>query len=289
MQSTDNSDPTEAITVERLLRRARRSLSDRLEADLLACHALGRDRSWLYAHGGEAVDTATARRLDHLVGERLAGRPIAQICGYREFYGRAFRVDEWVLVPRPETELLVELALACPVPRDAVICDVGTGSGCVALTIAAERPGWRVMATDASERALAVAAENRDRLGLETVTLHHGDLLAGLAPLHFDLIVSNPPYIAEDDPHLGCGDLRFEPRQALAAGPDGLDLIRRLVPTAFDRLEAGGWLLIEHGYDQAAAVRGLLVEAGFSGVSSQRDLAGIERVTLGTRRPATAP
>ncbi|RFF30843.1 peptide chain release factor N(5)-glutamine methyltransferase [Wenzhouxiangella sediminis] len=288
MQSTTNKDDNSPKSLRQALSRARRLLGDRLEADLLACHALGRERSWLYAHDGDPIDNGTLTRLDELIAQRLDGRPIAQICGLREFYGRDFGVNEHVLIPRPETELLVDVALSLELPDNARVCDVGMGSGCIALTLAAERPGWRITGIDRSVEALTAAAANRDRLGLQRVELLPGDLLAPVAERRFELIVSNPPYIAEDDPHLRHGDLRFEPIEALAAGPDGFEVIRRLVPASLDQLETGGWLLIEHGYDQATAVRALFEAAGFSSVSSRRDLAGIERVTLG-KKPDPAP
>ncbi|MDZ7790493.1 MAG: peptide chain release factor N(5)-glutamine methyltransferase [Xanthomonadales bacterium] len=281
---SSNKDGDPAFTsVAEALTEARRKLPSRLEVDLLACRALACERSWLYAHGDDAMPDEALARLRRLVEERLHGRPIAQLCGGREFYGREFSIDERVLIPRPETELLVDLALALPLSSAAQVCDVGTGSGCIALTLAAERPGWRLTAIDSSGDALAVAADNRAKMGLERVELLDGDLFAPVGERRFDLIVSNPPYVADEDPHLQLGDLRFEPESALAAGADGLDVIRRLTATAFDRLNPGGWLLIEHGHDQATAVRGLLEGAGFIRVESQRDLAGIERVGMGMR------
>lgn len=283
MQSSGkNGDPT-VTTVTQALTEARRRLASRLEADLLACRALACERSWLYAHGDDAMPHEAQARLQRLIDERLHGRPIAQLCGGREFYGREFSIDERVLIPRPETELLVDLALALPLPDDASVCDVGTGSGCIALTLAAERPGWRITAIDRSAGALAVAADNREKLGLERVELLAGDLFGPVGEGRFDLVVSNPPYVADADPHLQLGDLRFEPESALAAGTDGLDVIRRLTAAAFDRLNPGGWVLIEHGHDQARAVRGLLEDAGLIRVESRHDLAGIERVGMGMR------
>ncbi|NBD96416.1 MAG: peptide chain release factor N(5)-glutamine methyltransferase [Gammaproteobacteria bacterium] len=280
MQSTPNNDSGTPRSIHEALVRARRLLGSRLEADLLACHALERDRSWLYAHDRDPIDRRALARFEELVDKRLEGRPIAQLCGSREFYGRDFRVDEHVLIPRPETELLIDIALSLSLPHNARVCDVGTGSGCIALTLAAERARWRVTGVDCSPDALSVACSNRDRLGLERVELLPGDLLEPLQDRRFDLIVSNPPYVAENDTHLEQGDVRFEPRQALAAGTDGLDVIRRLITLAAKRLEPGGWLLIEHGHDQAAAVCSLLERAGLAGVESRRDLAGIERVAI---------
>jgi release factor glutamine methyltransferase len=284
--ASDSTTPTPAdVRLDALLARARARLGSRLEADLLAAHVLDRPRSWLFAHGDALIDAPQARRIERLIEQRAAGRPVAQLLGYRAFYGRDFRVDEHVLIPRPETELLVDLALAADLADAARVLDVGTGTGCIALTLAAERPGWRVTAVDRSPAALNVARANRQALELERVTLLEGDLLEPVAGQRFDLIVSNPPYIAADDAHLERGDLRHEPRMALAGGSDGLELIRRLVDQAVQALNSGGLLMIEHGYDQASAVAGLCRRAGFETVSSHRDLAGIERVTLG-RRPA---
>ncbi len=285
MQSTTNEQHPPRPSVRQALASARDRLGSRLEADLLACHALGRDRSWLYAHDRDPIDDRALARLEGLVARRLEGWPIAQLCGRREFYGREFRIDERVLIPRPETELLVELALALDLPGRARVCDVGTGSGCIALTLAAERPRWQVTGIDRSAAALAVACVNRKRLDLARVDFLQGDLLEPVTDRRFDLIVSNPPYVAEADPHLARGDLRFEPHEALAAGPDGLEIIRRLLPAGFERLEDQGWLLTEHGHDQADSVCALLEDAGFIDATSRRDLAGIERVSLG-RKPA---
>lgn len=285
MQSTPSSEKPAPATVAAALREAASLLGQRLEAEVLLAHSLERDRAWLYAHADEAITDKQWRSCQGLVRQRLDGRPVAYLLEEREFYGRPLRIGDGVLIPRPETELLVDLALSLALRDDARICDVGTGSGCIALTLAAERPAWHVTGIDISSDALAFAAENRSRLGVENVELLCGDLLAPVADRRFDLIVSNPPYVADGDKHLERGDLRFEPREALAAGADGLDLIRRLLPQAHERLEAGGWFLVEHGHDQAEAVRALLANAGFSNVESRRDLAGIERVSIGRFDP----
>lgn len=272
-------------TVREMLARAAATLESRREAELVTGLALRRSRAWLIAHDDAPVDGAGLERFDSLVRKRAEGVPIAYLAGSREFYGRDFLVDESVLIPRPETEHLVEWALALDLPEHARVVDVGTGSGCIALTLAAERPGWSCSGTEVSKRALAVAEANRKRLGLDTdrerTALVHGHLLEpyrGPAP---GLIVSNPPYVAEDDPHLDRGDVRFEPRIALSAGPDDLAVIRELIAAARARLAPGGWLLIEHGHDQAAATRELFSNAGFERVESKPDLAGIERITGG--------
>ena len=215
------------------------------------------------------------------VRRRRAGEPVAYITGEREFFSLAFRVTPAVLIPRPETELLVEAALASiPADAPARVLDLATGSGCVAVAIANERPGAQVTATDVSREALAVARENAKRHGTR-IDLVESDWFAALAGRRFDLIVANPPYVAEDDPHLAAGDLRFEPRAALVAGPKGLDCIETIVEQAIHHLRAGGRLLFEHGYDQAPCARALLAAAGYGDIVTRRDLAGIERVSGG--------
>jgi len=268
-------------TLADALAEARRRIGDRAEARRLAALALDRSTGWIIAHSDAPLSEAAHARFARLVAQRANGVPHAHLAGQREFYGRAFSVSPDVLIPRPETEHLVDWALSLPLPSGASALDVGTGSGCVAWTLAAERPSWRVTATDVSREALAMAEINRERMGLTNAALAAGDLLRPVADRRFDLIVSNPPYVAGDDPHLDRGDLRFEPRVALTPGPDGLALIRRLIESAPEHLAAGGWLLLEHGYDQAAEVRSLLGGAGFTDVESRTDLAGIERVSGG--------
>lgn len=212
---------------------------------------------------------------------RAAGEPIAYLTGNCEFYGLEFRVTPAVLIPRPETELLVDLALErLPVEGRARVLDLGTGSGCIAVSLGRQRPRMEVWAADAAPAALEVARDNALRLGA-TVRFVRSDWLADLAGERFDLILSNPPYVAAGDPHLSRGDLRFEPASALVAGEDGLNDIRRIVAAAPAHLAPGGWLLFEHGYDQAQRCRALLTAAGFGQVTSWRDLAGIERVSGG--------
>ncbi len=254
----------------------------RLDAQLLLLQAIGRapsDRAWLLAHDSDCLDAAQQHQFTALCARRAAGEPLAYIAGRREFYGLDFAVDSRVLVPRPDTETLVDWALelltACAAPR---VIDLGTGSGAIALAIKSRRADARVVAIDRSPHALAVAAANARTHGLD-VDFRCGHWLAGIAG-RFDLIVSNPPYVATGDPHLA--DLVHEPLDALVAGPDGLDDVRTIVARAPGCLRAGGWLLVEHGYDQAAAVRGLLLgHAGFQQVKSRRDLAGIERCSGG--------
>lgn len=254
------------------------------EQRALAAHVLDRSTAWVFAHGDHALDAPSRAMLSELLSRRSNGEPLAYLTGRREFYGRDFRVSPAVLIPRPETEHLVEAVLETLTSDHAHLVDVGTGSGCIALTLAAERPGWRVTGTDISEDALAMAEANRARLGVSHVDWHCGNLLADVTGT-FDAIVSNPPYVAAGDPHLEQGDLRFEPTGALTDDGDGLGLIRRLVLESTSRLQPAGWLWMEHGYDQASRVRDLLAQAGFERIQSRKDLAGIERIS-GGRWPA---
>jgi release factor glutamine methyltransferase len=269
--------------VDAVLRRARAKL-DPVDAEWLLAHALGRPRAWLYAHADDKVDAGTQARFAGLVERRAAGEPVAYLTRSRGFWSFDLRVTPDTLIPRPETELLVELALARLPRHDASrIADLGTGSGAIALALARERPDASVVATDASEAALAVARGNAAALGIGNVRFGRGDWCAALDDAPFDLIVSNPPYIADDDPHLAAGDLRFEPLGALGSGPDGLDAIRAIIRGAPAHLVPGGWLLLEHGVAQGSAVRALLHAAGFIDVGTARDLEDRDRVTLGRR------
>lgn len=255
------------------------------EAAILLAHVLGVDRAWLIAHGGDRLRPDAATRFDALVARRAAGEPVAYLVGRRGFHALELAVSPAVLIPRPETELLVECALArMPIDAALDVVDLGTGSGAIALAIAAARPRARVLATDVSAAALDVARANAARLGLSNVAFAQGPWWMALAGRRFDLVVSNPPYLAEDDPHLEAGDLRFEPRAALAAGPDGLDALRVIAAGAPAHLAAGGWLLVEHGRDQGPAVRTLFAEAGLGAITTHRDLEGRDRVTEGAAR-----
>ncbi|MGO4393042.1 peptide chain release factor N(5)-glutamine methyltransferase [Variovorax sp. M-6] len=254
---------------------------DRLDAQLLLLHALGRpgsERAWLLAHDTDTLPDTIREACERLFMRRLAGEPVAYLVGEKEFHGLGLLVDARVLVPRPDTETLVEWALHCLDGRGTpAVLDLGTGSGAIALAIAHARPDARVAAVDASAEALAVARANADRLGL-TVRFAQADWLEG-ADGGLDLIVSNPPYIVAGDPHLAA--LRHEPLQALVSGADGLDDIRRIVQSAPGHLAPDGWLLLEHGYDQAEAVRQLLAGRGFVQTQSRDDLAGIARCSGG--------
>ena len=268
-------------TVARLLARAR-DLIDPADAALLLAHALGKSRSWLFAHADDALGEAEAARFDVLLARRAAGEPVAYLTGWRGFWTLELAVTPATLVPRPETELLVDLALArLPVDAPVRVADLGTGSGAIALAIASERPRAQVLATDASSAALDVARGNAARNGIGNVAFRLGSWLQPLGEDTFDLIASNPPYIAEGDPHLARGDLRFEPAMALSCGADGLDAIRVIVRDAPACLRPGGWLLLEHGWEQGDAVRALLAAAGFADVATERDLEQRDRVSLG--------
>jgi release factor glutamine methyltransferase len=263
-----------------------RRLSSVLDAELLLAHALGIDRARVRSHPESPVDAAQAQAYTRALERRAAGEPVAYIVGYREFWSLRIAVDPSVLVPRPETELLVERALALRGAEEARVADLGTGSGAIALALAHERPAWHIVATDSSAAALAVARANARTLGLERVEFVEGDWFAPLAGRTFDLIASNPPYVAADDPVLADAPLRFEPRAALTpAGSDALSCLRSLVEAAPAHLAPGGWLLLEHGAAQAADIAALLVARGFAHVRSHTDLAGRERVIEGRWDP----
>lgn len=255
---------------------------DPLENRILLCHALGISRVGLITQSERELDAAEAARLAALVQRRLDGEPIAYIVGQREFFGLPFQVGPAVLIPRPDTELIVELALERLAPR-ARLLDMGTGSGAIAVSVAHTRPDVEVTALDVSADALALAQANADANGAR-VRFLRSDWFAALGEEDvFDVVASNPPYIASGDEHLAQGDLRFEPIDALTDHADGLSDLRTIIAGAATHLVAGGWLLLEHGYDQAAAVRTLLAEAGYLEAQSWRDLAGIERVSGGRR------
>lgn len=253
----------------------------RIEARALAVHAWQVGTAWLIAHDTDVPDPAQRAAFLALLDERLAGRPVAYLTGTREFYGRPFLVTPEVLIPRPETELLVEQALLhLPAGHPSHVLDLGTGSGCVAVTLALERPHAIVTAVDRSPPALALAERNAHALGA-TVRFLQSNWFSSLAGEHFDLIVGNPPYVAAGDPHLGRGDVRFEPRGALAAGPDGFDDLRRIVRDAPAHLSPGGWLWLEHGFEQGELTCRLLREAGMEDVASLPDAAGLPRISGG--------
>jgi release factor glutamine methyltransferase len=257
------------------------NLDARLDAQVLLAHVLGTTRGHLLSHPETPCSAAQARRYRELLGRRVAAEPLAYLIGYREFWSLKLTVDPAVLVPRPETEILVERALTRGPAGAARVAELGTGSGAVALALASERPQWHIVATDVSPLALTVARGNAAALGLSRVEFRLGDWYAPLAGELFDLLVSNPPYVGSDDPALAL--LRHEPSLALTPGSDAMTSLRTLAAGAAPHLALGGWLLLEHGADQGAQVRAALVLAGFRHVRSHRDLAGHERTTEGQR------
>jgi len=254
----------------------------RLEAELLLCSVLGCERVRLIARAEEAVDSSRARSAHARFARRRAGEPVSYITGWREFYGLALRVTPEVLIPRPETERLVELALE-RLPALARVLELGTGSGAIAIALATERPGLGIVATDVSKAALALARRNARDHGVE-IAFVLSDWFDALGPEQFDLIVSNPPYVAAGDAHLERGDVRFEPRLALIGGGDGLACIREIAVRAQNRLRPGGWLLMEHGYDQGDRCVKLLSALGYAAVTDFHDLAGWPRACAGVWR-----
>ena len=266
----------------------------RIEARALLEQVSGHGRSWLIAHGNEAAPRDCATRFAELAHRRREGEPLAYLLGFREFHGLRLRVSPAVLIPRADTELLVDLAIG-RAPAGGRLLDLGTGSGAVALAVAAARPDLGIAATDLSAAALAIAAGNAgDCLGTSAAARSGGPLrwLSGswwaalpASEPPFDLIASNPPYIAEGDPHLARGDLRHEPAQALASGPEGLDAIREIAAGARAHLAPDGWLLVEHGFEQGPAVRAIFEAAGLVQVATHRDAQARERVTGGRRAP----
>jgi len=253
-----------------------------LDAQVLLAHVLGRDRAWLAAHATDVLPREAADAFFGLAKRRRDGEPIAYLTGIREFWGLPLTVSPAVLIPRPETEALVELALArLPPDRELAILDLGTGSGAIAIAFAHERPRARVVATDRSAEALAIARDNAQRLELANVEFLRSDWYDGVPATRFDLIAANPPYVDPEDAHLAAGDVRFEPRASLVPSGDGLAALRTIVGGACAHLVPGGTLVVEHGYDQAAAVRALFAQAGFVEIAAARDLAGLLRVAAG--------
>lgn len=277
----------EPLTITQALLSLQRGGLERLEAQLLLLHVLKRtpaERSWLVAHGEETLAPTHWQALEALARRRLANEPIAYLTGCQTFYGLTLHVNRSVLVPRPDTETLVDWTLEVLPGSGGRLLDLGTGSGAIALAVKSERPGAEVVATDRSQAALDVARSNARRLALD-VRFHQGDWFSALPPGEpaFDCVVANPPYIAASDAHLIA--LRSEPQEALVSGPDGLADLRHIVNHASGHLRSGGWLVLEHGHDQADLVRSLLLDAGFADVASRRDLNTIERCSGGKLRP----
>ncbi|MDX1599664.1 MAG: peptide chain release factor N(5)-glutamine methyltransferase [Marinobacter sp.] len=272
-----------SLTCDALLRKGSIAIageSPRLDAELLLSYVTGLSRTSFRAWPERQVTASEAKRFEALVQQRACGHPVAHLLGEQEFWSLPLKVNGSTLIPRPDTECLVEAALGLPLPDNARVLDLGTGTGAIALALASERRGWRVVACDAVASAVELASENARRLDLPVnVVLSHW--FDNLPPGRFDLIVSNPPYIASGDHHLGEGDVRFEPASALVAGEDGLDDIRAIVAASAEWLNIGGWLMVEHGFDQGDAVRALFRQAGLVAVETRRDYGDRDRLTLG--------
>jgi release factor glutamine methyltransferase len=254
----------------------------RLDAELLLAAALGKPRSFLHTWPERIVSSEAALMFAGYLQRRRAGEPVAYILGHQGFWKLDLEVAPHTLIPRPETEMLVEAALELvPVFVPAEVLDLGTGTGAIALALANDRPGWKATAVDRVPEAVELAERNRQRLHLNNAEVLNSHWFSALEGRRFDLIISNPPYIADADPHLTAGDVRFEPSSALVAGSDGMDDLRTIISQAPDHLKEGGWLLLEHGYDQGAAVRDLLTQHGFERVQTRRDLGGHERISFG--------
>jgi release factor glutamine methyltransferase len=276
-----------SITIKQALRMASHAIAGsdtvQLDAELLLAAVLGKSRTYLYTWPEQVLSPAERSYFESVLERRVMGEPVAYILGTRDFWTLTLRVNRHVLIPRPETELLVEMTLALVTTQEACIADLGTGSGAIALAIASERPVWKVVATDMSGDALTVASDNASQLNIVNVEFRQGSWCDALPPQLFDLIVSNPPYIDAADAHLTQGDLRFEPRSALVAADDGLADIRTLCSQAPQRLKPGGWLLLEHGWTQGPTVAAILQSSGLETVRTLKDLNGIDRVSLGRR------
>ena len=275
-------------TIKQLLADGEHALADsesaRLDAEILLALAVGQTRSWLYGWPEHIPAMPEQHLFLDLVRRRQEGEPVAYLTGRREFWGLALKVNQHVLIPRPETELLVEKSLEkLKGETKARVADLGTGSGAIAIALASEKPDWEILATDISTEALSVALENATEFKLDNIHFFLGNWLQTLEGKKFNAIASNPPYIEAGDRHLDEGDVRFEPELALVSGDDGLDAIRRIAKDSISCLVKGGWLLLEHGYDQGERVRKILTENGYSDVETSRDLAGHERVTIGSR------
>jgi len=280
-----------SLTCEALLKTASTRIdsdSPRLDAELLLSHITGLSRTSFRAWPERELTNAHAEAFEALVQERVAGRPVAHLLGQQEFWSLPLKVSASTLIPRPDTECLVEVALDLPLPRQARMLDLGTGTGAIALALASEHRDWQITACDAVAEAVALARDNADALGL-TVSVVQSSWFSELTPDRFDLIVSNPPYIPDNDHHLTQGDVRFEPASALVSGHDGLDDLRLIVGQAPDWLVEDGWLLVEHGFDQAQAVAELFRARGFQDVEARKDYGNRDRMTLGRwRSGATA-
>ena len=255
--------------------------SPRLDLEVLLCHLLGKSRAWLYTWPEHELDAEQQAAFDRLIERRIAGEPVAHLTGNREFWSLPLKVNRSTLIPRPDTEVLVETILEL-CPQEALrALDLGTGTGAIALALASEKPQWQLLAVDKMPAAVALAEENRQQLGLTNVQVTQSDWFAGVPAQTFDVIVSNPPYIDAKDPHLREGDVRFEPLSALVADDQGLADIREIARQARGFLAPGGMLLVEHGWQQARAVQKIFADAGYRDITTRLDYAGRERLTLG--------
>lgn len=282
--------PNTPFTVSELLRKSAElavvSDTSRLDVEVLLSHILDKDRSFLYAWPEHQLSEQQQHCFDEFFNRRLQGEPVAHIIGQREFWSLLLDVSPATLIPRPETELLVELALSLPLVNQPSMLDLGTGTGAIALALASEHPDWKIVAVDAFPEAVKLAEKNRKQLnfnqknGFDNVRIIQSHWFSNLTDQTFDLIVSNPPYIDAEDKHLKQGDVQFEPRSALVAHEQGLSDLRTIINSAHAYLNTGGWLLLEHGCDQGQAVRAMMLAAGFSDIATHADLAGLDRVTL---------
>ncbi|MBB3059337.1 peptide chain release factor N(5)-glutamine methyltransferase [Microbulbifer rhizosphaerae] len=255
----------------------------RLDTEILLGHILGRPRTWLYTWPEYELSEAEQVEFDALFERRNNGEPVAHLTGTREFWSLPLKVDPSTLIPRPETELLVETALELCPQETLRALDLGTGTGAIALALASEKPGWRIVAAEKSAEAVALAEENRRALKLDKVQILRSDWFAQIPPQQFDLILSNPPYIDAADPHLEEGDVRFEPRLALVAAREGLADIEWIAQKSIEYLRPAGWLIVEHGWQQAEAVREIFAAAGLNSIESRKDYSGWERLTIGRK------
>ena len=255
--------------------------TSRLDVEVLICHALNWRRAKLYSHSDYLLSQQEQDNILTLINRRLHHEPVAYITGFQEFWSLPFKVSPATLIPRPETEHLVEEALnKIPQEQNIRVLDLGTGSGAIALSIASERPKARITAVDISEDALAIAEENQHQLQLKNVTLLQSNWFEKLAPTEFDLVISNPPYVAESDPHLSQGDVAYEPSIALSSGSKGLDDIEKILSQVTPYLRPGGWIMLEHGYNQASNVQDLMQKFGFNKIETKKDVAGLDRITF---------
>ncbi|WP_027705872.1 peptide chain release factor N(5)-glutamine methyltransferase [Zymobacter palmae] len=277
------------MSADALLKAAAQTLSSssdtaRLDAELLLCHVIGKPRTWLYTWGDQTIAEEARAAFATLIERRHTGEPVAYLIGEREFWGLTLETAPHTLIPRPDTELVVDTALARATRAEGQLLDLGTGTGAIALAFASERAGWQVIGADVVPEAVSLAQRNARRLGIANARFIESNWFTALPPTaRFELIVSNPPYIAADDHHLNEGDVRFEPRSALVADDDGLADLRHLVDTAWQFLRPEGWLLLEHGWTQAEAVCAMLNECGYVQVESLTDLGQQPRVSLGQK------